>query len=148
MSDGHENPGTSVVSIELDSERFPRKVLFTCFGIELLLYVLDYHFNYGRVINLDAFRRIFSSTIETSLPSFFSVGQTLLVALTLWLILRVEVARGTRRGVLVGWLLLAGFFTYMAADDGAKLHERIGTLLGALRDSVGGTTSFPSYNWQ
>ena len=97
-----EGGGGGSVRIGLDAERFPRKVLYTCFAIEILLYVLDYHLNYGRVVNIGAFRRIWTSTIESSVPSFFSIGQTLLVALTIWFIVRVEAARGSSRWV-VAW---------------------------------------------
>ena len=47
------------------------------------------------------------------------------------------------------WLALALFFTYMAIDDGAELHERLGTTVDALKeDSSALLDSFPSYTWQ
>ena len=49
-----------------------------------------------------------------------------------------------------GWLLLAVFFTYMAIDDGAMVHERLGTASKNLdEDSLISqmTGAFPSYAW-
>ncbi|MDX1764496.1 MAG: hypothetical protein R3231_09270, partial [bacterium] len=67
---------------------------------------------------------------------------------------RTEERRGAR-----GWGLLALFFIYMAADDGAEIHERIGSTFKAMAKAASreeGVTSlgsrllefFPSYPWQ
>ena len=45
----------------------------------------------------------------------------------------------------MGWILLALFFTYLAIDDGAAVHERIGT---AYKEYAGGIVHYPSYLWQ
>ncbi len=135
----------NALNLDLHRDRFPLKVLLTCFSIEVLLYVLDYFLNYGRAVDNGPFRRLFSTTIESSFPSFFSIGQTLLVALTLWIIVRLVRTRGDSRWVVAGWVVLAAFFTYMAVDDGAKFHERMGTALGSLGEK---SIPFPSYNWQ
>ncbi len=142
------NATADLLNIDLHRDRFPLKVLLACFSIEVLLYVLDYFLNYGRAIDIGPFRRLFSTTIESSFPSFFSIGQTLLVAVTLWIIVQLVRTRGDSRWVVAGWVVLAAFFTYMAIDDGAKFHERMGTALGTLREKGGGSIPFPSYNWQ
>jgi len=48
-----------------------------------------------------------------------------------------------------GWLVLALFFTYMAIDDGAQLHERLGSAIGDLNEESSPLLAyFPSYTWQ
>jgi len=84
-------------------------------------------------------------------------SQTLVAALVLWLLywlnLKDESAKTFFRR---GWLGLALFFTYMSADDGAQIHERIGTMIEEMLDKSGGASGemtqwlsmFPSYEWQ
>ena len=60
----------------------------------------------------------------------------------------------------VGWLILAVFFSYMAMDDGAEFHERVGSAykkiyqpeqslkVDAEGENVKGLTYYPSYPWQ
>jgi len=43
-----------------------------------------------------------------------------------------------------GWLLIALFFTYMGIDDGAMVHERIGTAFSHANEAL----TLPSYGWQ
>jgi hypothetical protein len=82
-----------------------------------------------------------------------------LAALTLWLIYVVIRRRQTARWRRVGWCVLASFFTLMAVDDGALLHERAGTWFEKIHssDAPGGEATelgarllegFPSYAWQ
>ena len=58
----------------------------------------------------------------------------------------------------LGWLALALFFTYMAVDDGAEIHESFGSAFDTIhknKDPAGAFTSwasgvldiFPSYTW-
>lgn len=139
-----------------------RRVLWLVFGVafscEIAMLLLDYHVNYGRLIDIAPIRRLFNTESETAIPSWFAVTQTLLVALTLWAIFITVRARGRRRLVRFGWLMLALLFTYMAADDGAKIHERVGTSFRMLEEQavtdpaeVADSTltgRFPSYSWQ
>lgn len=54
----------------------------------------------------------------------------------------------------VGWLVTALFFIYMAMDDGAQIHERVGTAFETIakREDSGIFASIlsvsPSYPWQ
>ena len=130
-------------TIRLDSERVPLKILLACIGIEVGLYVLDIVFHLGGLIDSNHFRKLWKPTLESSFGSFWSIAQTVLSATTLWLIFALARRRGDARRVVAGWAVLAGFFTFMAADDGAKFHERMGSAIGPSLE-----TSFPSYHWQ
>ncbi len=130
------------LEITLDPRTLVRRTVVVCVVIEILLVLLDYHMNYGRMTEIRSIRRFFNTTREDSLASWFAVTQTAMVALTLWLTwVLVRAAEASRRRQL-GWLVLAVFFTYMAVDDGTKLHERLGTAFGRMPEY------FPSYAWQ
>lgn len=122
-------------------------VFVTCLLIELLFVNLDYFVNYSRGTEIPYIRRMFNITREDGLASWFAITQTMLVALTAWAIWLVT-RRGGASGLrAAGWLVIAIFFTYMAADDGATIHERLGsTLKDAQKD--GSLQNFPTYFWQ
>jgi hypothetical protein len=121
--------------------RFVRTIFFCLLGFELLLVFLDATVNYGEWTRIGAIRRLFNLTREDGLGNWFASTQTLFVGLVLWLVFlknrRVELWKAW------GWALLAVFFTYLAIDDGAKIHERIGTAVKA----AASVESFPSYTW-
>ncbi|MBT8399697.1 MAG: hypothetical protein KJO98_04415 [Rhodothermia bacterium] len=142
------------VRLSIDADRVVRILLFTMVTVELLLVVLDYHVNYGRLIDLGPIRRLFNATREDSLASFVAVTQTILVAASLWFVYAISVARQAARRIRWSWLVIALFFSYMAVDDGALIHERVATVIdqtGAAGDSGAGGDGFgswfPSYTW-
>lgn len=114
-----------------------------------LFWWLDYFVNYSEWTSIGALRRMCNITREDSLASWFQVTQTLLAGLTAllaWLGLRAKNEQAWRRR---GWFLVSIFFLYMAMDDGAQVHERIGTAFDVLRErGVGPGVLFPSYAWQ
>lgn len=137
------------VILSVDGERVARRVLLFCVLAELALFLLDYHVNYGRATNIGAIRRLFNTAREDGLASWFGTTQTLLAALTLWLTYLIARTRPKPQWWKTAWLALALFFTYMAIDDGAELHERLGTTVDALKeDSSALLAAFPSYTWQ
>ncbi len=130
-------------------------ILMICVSLELLFFTLDYHVNYAGGAESSAIRRLFDTALESSLPAWFSIMQTAMVALTLWLV--YVVVRATQsRGKRAGWLARALFFSYLAFDDGAHIHERVGTAYheiysaSAVAGGFGAWTLdlFPSYRWQ
>jgi hypothetical protein len=130
----------------------PRRVLWTvfavCVSLEVLFVLLDYFVNYQRFTTIGALRRLTNITREDGLSGWFQPVQTLLVALTVWVIWIVERRLSPNRWQPLGWALVAVFFTYLAVDDGTKLHERVGTAFSTThgRDTL--LAAFPSYAWQ
>ena len=116
-----------------------------CLSIELSLVILDYLVNWNRWSQTGAIRRLFNITREDGLASLFAVLQTFVVALVCWCIYLIHKSPLTGlRGSPLGWLSLAVFFTYLAIDDGAMVHERIGTAFSSSNRDV----KLPSYGWQ
>jgi len=128
--------------------------LLVCLFAELSFVLLDYHVNYARGTTIGPLRRMFNITREDGLASWFGITQTFLVALTLWLTWFTVRLTNSSRWRRLGWLMLAAMFTYMAADDGATIHERMGSTLDVLRERSAPTDAdapsgwFPSYSWQ
>lgn len=130
--------------LRFDMHRFVIFLFLFCISIELSLVLLDVVVNRWRWSESGAIRRLFNTTREDGLASWFAVTQTFVVALISWFIfilINNQNGQGYRRS---GWLLIALFFSYMAVDDGAAVHERIGTAFSDIKTS----TSFPSYVWQ
>ena len=118
-------------------------ILLLCLSCAFLFVLLDLYVNWLRWSDSRAIRRMFNITREDGLASLFSVVLTLMVALVIWLIYALR--RRTAEGVnVIGWLVLALFFTYMGIDDGAMVHERIGTVF----KKANNTLELPSYGWQ
>jgi hypothetical protein len=147
----HETVAGVMHDVTVDLSGIARRVLIGCVAIEVALVVLDYHMNYGGLVDVGAIRRLFNIAREDGVASWFGSTQTMLLAVTVWLVARTVGARGGRAWEVSGWLVVAAFFAWMAIDDGAKVHERIGTTARALSrgSALGGWLSaFPSYAWQ
>ena len=151
--------GQTLARLTLNTSRVVLGVLLVCIGMEFLLWLLDYHVNYGRLTELGPIRRMCNLAREDSLGSWFGTTQTFLVALTTGALYLLTRASSSSRWQRSGWLLLTIFFLYMAVDDGAEIHERLGTVFKTLHhdqtDIAGELTlearlleSFPSYSWQ
>jgi len=84
--------------------------------------VADYHLNFGGLVDVDALKRLFNIAREDGLASWFQTTQTLMAAITLWLLYGITraQARDEARWISRGWLVLAWLFTYMVVDDGAQ----------------------------
>ena len=143
---------TSTPTFRFDSVSLLRNLLLMCVSIELLFFALDYHVNYAG-LGSGSIRKLFSTSREDSLPAWFSIMQTAMVALTVWLVYLLVRRTGTR-WQRAGWLTLALFFSYLAFDDGARIHERVGTAYHEYFSQASATFGartlelFPSYRWQ
>ncbi len=146
-------PG-GVSRFDIDASRAIRILFVTLVGIELLLVLGDAIINVERLTELGPIRRFFNITREDGVASWFGVTQTWMLGLTaafLYGLMRVGDAERWRR---VGWAIIAVFIFYMAMDDGAKFHERVGSsvktmILGEDADSGDRQIGFfPSYTWQ
>jgi hypothetical protein len=136
--------------LRFDAPRVVRFVLVGCLLLEVAFVLLDYHVNYGRLTEIGALRRMTAIAREDGLASWFGTTQTMLVALTAWAIVAVIRAQGAARWRRAGWTVVAMLFTYMAVDDGAQLHERVGTAVQVLGEesAPSALAFFPSYTWQ
>ena len=135
--------GSTVFTV--DTSRFLWTVFLSCLIIELTLVYLDLTINWLRWSEYGPIRRLFNITREDGLASWFAVTQTVFVALTAWILWAINRKHALSSSRLIGWLIVAIFFTYMAVDDGAVVHERLGS---AFKASEGGQVNFMSYPWQ
>jgi hypothetical protein len=154
------NSGTefSGAWLTVDGQRLPVRIFVFCLVIELLFVLLDAVFSYGELTDLGPLKRLFNITREDGLATWFMVTQTFVAALVLWLIFLVHRSRSCATRKIAAWGFLAGFFTYMAADDGAKIHERLGSIFSEVNRTSGSDPPadalehlqgmFPSYDWQ
>ena len=120
------------------------QLLAICIIIQLGLVICDLTINWLNWSESGAIRRLFNITREDGLASLFAVLQAAAVAVTLWIIYLIQKSRKPPFLVSIGWLFLAAFFTFLAIDDGSKLHERIGTVFKANNEHI----RFVSYGWQ
>jgi len=120
-------------------------VFLSCLIVEVALVYLDLTVNWLRWSEYGPIRRLFNSTREDALASLFAVIQTVFVALCAWVLHAIGRKQGISMRRRASWLLVALFFTYMAIDDGAAVHERIGS---AFKEREGGSVGFVSYPWQ
>jgi hypothetical protein len=140
---------STAVELTLDSEALAQRVLIFCIVAEILFVLLDYHVNFGEWTEIGAMRRLFNIAREDGLASWFATTQTLLAGLTLALIGLAARRQPGMGWTATAWLVLASFFIYMAVDDGAQLHERLGSTVEAMREDSGASLDFfPSYTWQ
>jgi hypothetical protein len=145
------------IEIKIYSSIIAKKILYYFISIEIIFLVLDTTINYNKLINYGPIRRLFNIAREDSLSSWFMTAQTLLVGLTLWFILFLYIHhKEINKFTKTGWIILASFFTYLAADDGALIHERLGSTFKLIATQHDNTSSFiytifsyfPSYSWQ
>lgn len=142
----------------VDVRAATRALFAACVVIVLVLIALDATVNYSRWTEIGAIRRLFNMTREDALGSWFGVTVTSLTALTAWatvIIVRHQEASRVRRW---GWIVIALFLSWMAIDDGAEIHERLGTAFKTVsQDAVAAgrfgrlahlPDLFPSYSWQ
>lgn len=137
--------------IEIDTKRIIKQIVTTIIACEILLVILDVTVNFNKGIEIGSVRRFFNLAREDGFGTWFASTQLLAVSLSLGLIAiqsRVQSANAAR-----GWSLTALFFAFLAADEGAKIHERIGTVAEKLADAspkawaASSVSDFPTYAW-
>lgn len=139
------------IEFKLHPENFSKLVFWVLYSIEIMLVVLDGFINYGRLSDFSPIRRIFNMAKEGGLSTFFSSFQLLSVSLIL-LCLWIRTKGSNFRQHF--WLVLSGFFLYLAIDDSAVVHERFGSTVQSLAIQadpnafMSWISFFPSYTWQ
>jgi hypothetical protein len=129
------------LELALSRRSAPRTLFLTLVGVSLVLVLLDGTINYAEWISSPAAQRLFNVAREDSLANFLGSVETLAVAGVVWLIF-VHARRTATPWLVVGWGVLAATFTYMGIDDGAQIHERVGSAIGHAPSFLG------SYTWQ
>ena len=121
----------------------------------------DIFINHYEWIESNAIQRLVNISRDDGLPNWFSSIQLLFISIVLWcmcLLLKYSYPPLIKKRLNIwGWALIALFFTYLAIDDGSRLHERIGTAFGNSMEArhvhdpgvlSGIVDVFPSYYWQ
>lgn len=140
-----ESDDGDIDTVDVETNAWARRILIGAIVAEFVLLVLDYVFNFFDVANDVSIRRIFNIAREQSVPTFFASIQALAVGLTglaLWRLQRRQTNKGG------GWLVVAVFWIYVAFDDNAEIHERVGSALERASEGTGLVSNFPSFAWQ
>jgi hypothetical protein len=106
-----------------------RNTVLALLGLEAALVALDLAVSYSRLVEYVPLRHLLDVTREGSVGNWFSSSQTLIAALVLGLIVWRVRREDRSRWRAAGWGLLALFFLYMAVDDAAMIHERLGSYM-------------------
>ncbi|MBT8099025.1 MAG: hypothetical protein KJO82_04715 [Gammaproteobacteria bacterium] len=146
--------GPSQTVIELRATRVITILLIVLISAEVFFVLADHFINVERLTDKGPIRRFFNITREDGIASWFAVIQTWMIGLTAGLVYAAVKSQGGAGWRRTGWLILTIFFLYLAMDDGAEFHERIGSSVKAiiLGDQPKGASRaigiFPSYTWQ
>ena len=134
--------------LAISPRRLIPALVYTLLTVEVSLIGLDLVFHLGGYAPEDL-QGWFDTASERGLGSWVSVTQTVLIAVTLWAMVAAYQAAGRPRARVAGWAVLAAAFSYLALDDGTRLHERIGAAFADTSAAASGIgAAFPSYYWQ
>jgi hypothetical protein len=154
------HPSESFQVLTLSKSRLLKFITVFWGLIILFLGLADLFWNHYEWVDSPPIRRLVNITKDDGLSNWFSSVQLLSIGVVLWIILfgliysKPSLIR--KKLEKLGWGLSALFFTYLAVDDGSKLHERVGTAfrysIEARHDYNPGFISnlfdaFPSYGW-
>lgn len=122
-----------------DRARLPRQVGWAAVAVGGLLFLFDVIFSYSGAIPYGGIRGLCNLAKEDSFAAWVSWVVGLFAAFAAWGVYLQSRKRG--------WAAIALIFAYLAADDGAKIHERVGS---AAKTLVAGSflSAYPSYAWQ
>jgi len=155
------DPSPLLQTLKIGKKRLLYGIALFWGSLILFLALADIFMNHYELIDSLPLRRLVNITRDDGLPNWFSSIQLLSVSIVLWIVLFVLVYSKPnlirKKSEKIGWGLSALFFTYLAVDDGSKMHERMGT---AFRNSIEARHEynpgfisnlfdvFPSYGWQ
>ncbi len=140
--------------VDVNASRAISVLFIVLVGTEILFVLADAFINVAEMSELGPVQRFFNITREDGIASWFGVTQTWMLGLTSAALYLLTTANHSPRAQRVGWAILAAFFLYMAMDDGAQFHERIGTSAEILMHGEDADSDqliagfFPSYAWQ
>lgn len=151
--DGKLQDAAGDASITINARRFNRRLLIFLLAVEVFLVILDVTVNYEAWISVPGIRRMANIAREDGIATWFMAVQTLFAGVTVFLIYLVNRSREAPRRERLSWLFLSGFFVFMAFDDAAQIHERLGSAFEYYAETGAGLLgrligNFPSYAWQ
>jgi hypothetical protein len=124
----------------------------------VLLAFLDWQVAWGGTAVPAPLRRLCNVAREDGLAAWVATVQAAALACVAWLYWGVVRRRRAARFRRIGWLASALVLSWVAVDDGARVHEALGSMFDALlerarRDpEVTGIAAwlgrYPSYGWQ
>lgn len=142
------------INIVYNDKRVVAKMFVILVAFEVFFVLLDAFVNYGKLTEISAIRKMCNIAREDGMATWFAVMQTFMAGLTAFLAYYFAKRLGHGGRVTFGWLVIAFFFVYMAIDDAAQIHERVGTAFEIIAErNDGGMISAllslsPSYPWQ
>jgi len=144
-----------MLTFEINEYSLPKRMFWylwlVCCGLVACDSVLTFHDVTGYYV----FNRVFDMTREESIPNWYASILLFCIALTCAVTYTIQRRRVDRRDALP-WVFFAGFFTFLSMDDGAKIHERLGSFFRELAEEGDGVfTVFQpvleaasTYSWQ
>jgi len=146
------------VSLDIDARAAVGRWLVAVGAVLVGLALLDWLVAWDGEGWPDAIRRLCNAAREDSLASWVATVQAAGIAAVAWACWRVVREGDASPRRRVGWLVVALVTTWLAVDEGARVHERLGTVVdAALRTArrdpqtggvVGWLGRYPSYGWQ
>lgn len=144
-------PSAGDATVCVPGDRLVLATFLTLLLADYSLVLLDVLIARWRLVPVAGLAQAFDMTQEANLLTWYSSTQLLFVAVFGFLCacrLRLTDAPRWRQA---GWVIISLFFLYMAVDDGAYLHERLGGAFGrTVSDSspLAFAGRYPSYHWQ
>ena len=144
-----------MVNVSVSASSFPRKLSWylwlVCCGLVVCDSVLTFHDVTGYYV----FYRVFDMTREETIPNWYASILLFCIALTCVLTYAIQRLR-VERHEAAPWLFFGGFFAFLSMDDGAKIHERLGSFFRELAEEGDGMFTIfqplleaaSTYSWQ
>ncbi len=143
-----------VETLDFNMRLFISRIIISCLVLEILLVLTDILFSYRKIIPVEDIGDFLDLTGESTAGTIFSSLQMLFAGITLLIIYSLFKREKNNRWKALGWLMIALFFIYMAADDGLFIHERLGSIIREFSEARGYNQVievfefYPSYSWQ
>lgn len=144
-----------MLTFEVNEYLLPKKLFWYLWFVCCGLVVCDSVFTFHDVTGYYVFHRVFDMTREESIPNWYASILLFCISLTCALTYAIQRYR-VERHVAAPWLFFSAFFIFLSMDDGAKIHERLGSFFRELTEEGSGmfTVFQPlleaasTYSWQ
>lgn len=142
------------LNLQLRHKPWVQRLFWILLTLAMVFYVLDLLVVFLPQFQKNPIQTIFNMSREDALAAWFASVQTLMtgfVLLVIYCVIRAdhEPKKRARR-----WLVLALFFVYLAVDDGAGIHEKLGSSFDLLAQNPESAPIFrtiqlwnPSFSW-